>query len=549
MPLPGCSRVFETSEDLIIRCDLTADHFCEPRAQHVVAFFEEILVHTKGRWARQQFILDDWQRDDIIRPLFGTTRWSDDHGMYVRQFSVAWVEIGRKNGKSEIGAGVALYLLEGDDEEGAEVYGAAKDTGQAKKVWDVAHRMTVLSPLLRRRLAVNKRSNRLSNELTGSYYETVTRDALGELGHNPHGVILDEVIAQPDGELYDALRTAAGTRTQPLFLSLTTAGNDPGGFAGVMHDEMVKISEDPKRAPHVFTYIRNTPVDADPWDEKNWHYANPALGSFLSIDTLRQEAIEAHNEPRHENSFRQFRLNQWVTQVTRFMPLHQWDACVGEVMPDPEWRVDQLAGAKAYGGLDLSAKLDLTALSWWLPDPGWMLWRFWLPEAALGQLDKGSGGKASAWAAAGWITLTDGDVIDYEKIYEQVAKDAELFAVHSIMYDEWSGEPVRQRIVEATGIEMMPMRMTYQRCTVPLNELERLVRARELSHGGNPVARYCIENLTVRRNRGNPDEMRPERPDRQASGKRIDGAITAILSLAGEMTDTIVETDVGYFTA
>lgn len=535
---PVCGFLFESVDAAVFECSAVGDHFCEPRARHVVAFFAEILVHTKGRWARTRFVLSPWQEHEIIRPLFGEVRWSDEHQLYVRRYTMAWIELGRKNGKSELGAGIALYLLEGDGEEGAEVYGAAKDTGQAKKVWDVARRMTTLSPELRPRLEVNRRDNRIFNEATGSYYETVTRDALGELGHNPHGVIFDEVISQPDGQLWDALRTGMGARTQPLMVALTTAGNDPSGFAGVMHEEMDRIAADPTRSAHTFVFMRNLPRDADPWNEANWYFPNPALGDFLSIEALRQEAEEAKTNPRQENPFRQLRLNQWVLQVTRWLQLHEWDANKGEVAANPEWLTPKLTGRLCHGGLDLAAKIDLTAYTLLFPgdEVDHVYWRFWLPEAALEILDKATAGQAAVWARDKWLTVTDGEVIDYERIYKDIAEDAERFTIEGIAYDDWSGEAVRQEIEERTGIEMFPIRTTYERMTEPLKELERRIRGKTLAHGGNPVARFCMDSLEVRFNREDPEKIRPVRPDRKSSTKRIDGAVSLLNAIAAQLT-------------
>jgi phage terminase large subunit-like protein len=358
-------------------------------------------------------------------------------------------------------------------------------------------------------------------------------------------VIFDEVIAQPDGQLWDALRTAMGARTQPLMVALTTAGNDPSGFAAAMHTEMTKIDGDPARAAHVFVFMRNLPVDADPWTEANWYAPNPALGDFLSVEALRQEAEEAQKNPRQENSFRQFRLNQWVQQTTRWLPLHEWDACIGEVLPDPEWIVPRLTGRRCFGGLDLAAKVDLTALTWWFPAteilPGWAIWRFWIPEAALAQIDRATGGQARVWARDGWITVTPGDVVDYETIYADITEDAGRFAVAGFAYDEWSGEPVRQEIESRTGLELHPVKGTFIRMTPPMKEFERLVRAREINHGGNPVARFCVDNIEVRRNRHDPEQIAPQRPDRQQSGKRIDGAVSLTLALEASLTGTAAE--------
>ena len=112
--------------------------FSPERADRAQRFFEGILKHTKGRFARQPFTLTDWQRDDIVRPLFGTVRYDEQLDDWVRAYRLAWIEVARKNGKSELLAGVGLLLLCADDEEGAEVYSAARDRDQARKVFDVA---------------------------------------------------------------------------------------------------------------------------------------------------------------------------------------------------------------------------------------------------------------------------------------------------------------------------------------------------------------------------------------------------------------------------
>ena len=241
--LPVCGFVWEGK-----RCRSRGTHYCEPRADRVVGFFRDVLVHTKGVYARKAFVLDTWQEHGIIRPVFGEVHYADEYGVYVRRITTLYVVIARKNGKSELAAGIVLYLLIADDEEGAEIYGAAKDTKQAAKVWQPARRMVALSPVLRKRLKVNLNAKRIYDERTDSYYEIIPgADALGELGHNPHGFVLDEVLSQPDRDLWDAMRTAAGTRTQPLNVLLTTETNDPNSFGANLIDEAERIAEDPTR--------------------------------------------------------------------------------------------------------------------------------------------------------------------------------------------------------------------------------------------------------------------------------------------------------------
>ncbi len=506
-------------------CNEYGPHLCVPRVVKVTGFFETILVHTKGRYARKPFILAPWQKDEILTPLFGVVEWDDEHGLYRRRYSIAWLEVARKNGKSELDAGVALYLTCADDEEGAEIYGCAGDRDQARKVYDVAERMVQLSPVLSKRLTVKSHAKRIIDERSGSYYEVIASDVGGNLGHNPHGIVFDEVLTQKDGGLWHALRTGMGARVQPLMLASTTAGNDPATFAAQQSQEMVRVSEDPDRAPHVFTYLRNTPKDADPWDEANWHYANPALGDFLSIKALRDEALEARNDPAKENAFRQFRLNQWVQQTTRWISLHIWDGCNG---PLGKWDVsyqtivrDKLKGAKAFAGLDLASTTDLASWSLWFPDTGHVLWRFWTPEAQIPFLDKHTGDRASVWVRQGWLTATPGDWIDYQSIHESIDQDTNEFDVLMVGYDQKEATATAQ-YMQGIELDISPVYQGFA-LSGSLKELMRLLKAGSFIHGGNPVARWNADSAEIKRN--DEDKIKIVKPERQASGKRIDGIV------------------------
>lgn len=482
-----------------VSCTEVGEHFCVPRADHAQKFCEEICVHTKDKWARTPFVLTDWQRDDIVRPLFGWVHYDHEWESYLRRYQVGWIELARKNGKSELLAFMALYLLLADGTEGAEIYGCARDRGQASKVFDVAARMVRLSPLLSPRLKIKDHIKRIVDETTGSYYEVVSADAAGNLGHNPKGVIFDEVLTQRDSSLWDAMRTGMGARAEPLMVAATTAGDDPVSFARAEHDECLRIMEEPERAPHRFAYIRCTPEDADPWDEDNWVHANPALGQFLSIRALRQEAQEARNDPSKENAFRQFRLNQWVQQAHRWMPMHTYRRATGTVAPAPDWLRAELAGKRAYGGLDLAAKMDMT--SWALIVPhgldgnASMLWRFWLPEAAVEFLDSRTNGKVSQWADGGWITVTPGNVIDYDTIYADIEADCRMFKVMAIGYDEWSSEPVRQELHKRTRVHMDPIAQTYRGMTYGMTELMALTKSAGWSSSWKALASIVARAL------------------------------------------------------
>ncbi|MEU0584575.1 terminase TerL endonuclease subunit [Streptomyces sp. NPDC006132] len=535
-------------------CGKRGAHYCEPRADKVVKFFAELLIHPAGALANTRFELAHWQEHEIIRPLFGEVIWSEQWGRYVRRYSRATIVMSRKNGKSALLSGIALYMLVGDGEESAEVYGAAANTRQAGKVFEPAVKMMRKSPILAKRLKHIRNARRLVDEKTGSHYEVIPSDADNELGHSPHCFILDEVLSQPDDSLWKAMVTGAGARTQPLMLAITTETSDHASFGADFIDEADRVMEDPARAPHHFVFVRKTPrtpddlerlqrlfpgrpdlpVSTDPWDEANWYWSNPALGTFLSIDALRQDAIEARKDRSKENGFLQFRLNIRVSQVTRWIPMDLWNARVGEVAPTPDWIRGRLVGQRCWGGLDLSSKLDLTALAWLFPG-GEAIWRFWIPESVVPHLDDHTNGRFGQWVDDGWITATDGDTIDYERIYDDIDADHKAFRIVDITYDKWSGEPVRQAIVNRTRLKMVESDTTYLRMTPPMSELMRRLKADELTHFGNPVARWMADTVEKKSPRDDPDRLRPVKPDRDKTGKRIDGIPALLFALDGAL--------------
>lgn len=537
-----------------VTCTRTGAHYCEPRANRVVAFFAELLVHPAGAMANHRFVLAPWQEHEIIRPLFGEVIWSQQWGRYVRRYTRATIVMGRKNGKSALLSGIALYMLCGDGEESAEVYGAAKNTRQAGKVFEPATKMVAKSPVLRESVTHIKNARRLIYEETGSHYEMITADEDAELGHNPHCFILDEVLSQPDDSLWKTMTTAAGARTQALMLAITTETSDQASFGAEFIDEADRVMEDPARSPHHFVFVRKMPrtvdelerlwrlfparpelpVSIDPWDEQNWSWPNPGLGDFLSIQALREDAAEARTNLRKENGFRQFRLNQRVSQVTRWISMDLWDSCAREIAATPQWVTEELAGQRCWGGLDLSSKLDLTAFTLLFPG-GEALWRFWVPESITPVLDEHTGGSLGQWVRDGWITETDGDTIDFDRIYDDIEADHGRFRIVDITYDKWSGEPVRQEIVKRTRLPMVESDTTYLRMTPPMAELMRRLKAHELTHFANPVARWMADNLECKSPRDDPDRIRPVKPDRGKSGKRIDGMPSLLFAVDGAM--------------
>jgi phage terminase large subunit-like protein len=530
--LPECGRSFDGVE-----CHEVGDHLCEPRAEHIYRFFAELLVHVKGKYAGKAFVLKPWQFQRIIRPLFGTVVWSAENGQYVRRFRRAWIEIARKNGKSEILAGIVLYLLCGDGEAGAEVYGCARNRPQAALVFKVARQMVVLSPKLSKLLRVVEHTKKIAHVPSDSLYEVIPADADTALGSNPSGVAADEILAWRDRGLWDSLETGmgSGARIQPMMVAATTAGTTDSEFALEMHKTMLLIMEEPERSPHTFVFILNTPMDLDPWDEETWYFANPALGDFLSLESFRMAAGDAKNDPEAEQGFRQFRLNQWTKATFRWLDMLRYDEASAVSWARPDEGLGELRKLPCFVGMDLSSKMDLTAVCYLFPTyelgPAFV-WRMYAPEEAVDELDRHNDGLFSKFVKSGWLTMHDGAVIDYDAVVEDMKPFAKT--AQGLDADEWSSWPIISAAAKAlnlsTDTEVMAYKNTYTSMTPGIGHLTALVKSGTMNHFGNPLARYCFESTQLRRSIVDPDQVRPDKPDRKKAWHRIDAVPAAAMA-------------------
>ena len=327
--------------------------FDKDAANLAVRFFEKLLLHSKGEWAGKPFKLQDWQREDIIRPLFG---WKRKDAPKIedctRRYRTAYIEIPRKNGKSTLCAGLALYLLFADGEPGAEVYSAAADTDQARIVFEEAQRMVETSPALSEHGQIYRRSIIVKSER--STYRVISADAHTKHGFNAHGIVFDELHAQPNRELWDVLNTSTGARRQPLMIMITTAGvYDPNSICWEQHEYARQVLNGAIDDPSYFAYIAAADEDDDWTSPVVWAKANPGLGETIKLDYLEAECRRAIQSPAYQNTFRRLHLNQWTSQDERWLDMAAWNACKRE-FPD-------LKGRACFGGLDLASTTDIAA--------------------------------------------------------------------------------------------------------------------------------------------------------------------------------------------
>lgn len=507
------------------------------KAQRAIDFFERILVHTKGRHAGAPFLLDDWQKHDIVGPIFGTMSLDEQYDEWVRQYRIAWIELGRKNGKSELASGFALLGLCADDEESAEVFSVAADKDQASLVFNTAKRMVELSPILSKRLIIVDSRKRIVDPKTNSVYQVLPGDAAGALGTNPSMVLFDEVLTQKDRHLWDAMRQGFGTRRQPILIATTTAAYTSATFALEEHEYGERVEKDPALDPQRFVYMRNCPKDWDWKDEgapatettpaTGWFWANPALGSFLNITNLRAEAREAAEKPSAQNAFRVFRLNQWTAQAERWLDMHLWDENA-LIAVDRE----KLKGRPCFAGLDLASTSDFT--SWVLVFPGspedptddgyTVLPHFFLPRPAVTKR-QAMQESLSRWERDGYITVNEGPVTDYEAILGHISRDAEDFNIQLFAYDPWNATHLVNTL-ESQGLVGVKVPQSASRLNDPCKLVESLLADRALHHGGHPVLRWNADNVELD---VTADGLM--KPSKKKSGEKIDGIAALVNAL------------------
>ncbi len=491
--------------------------FDERAATVAVNFFERLLVHSKGEWAGLPFKLEPWQRDYIIRPLFG---WKRPDG--TRRYRTAYIEIPRKNGKSTLCAGIALYLLFADGEPGAEVYSAAADREQAAIVFDEAKSMTAASRELSKRSTVYKRS--IVSKADRCVYKVLSADAFTKHGLNAHGIIFDELHAQPNRDLWDVLKTSTGARRQPLTVAITTAGYDRNSVCWEQHEYARQVLDGTIEDDTFFAYIAAAGPDDDWQDPEVWAKANPGLGATVKAEYLENEARVAAQTPAYQNTFRRLHLNQWTQQETRWLSIDAWDKCAKPV------DAESLGGQVCYAGLDLASTTDIAALVLVFPDgeepEGYdVVPFFWIPGDNILDRVRRDRVPYDAWVRQGHVIATDGNVIDYRAILVKLDELAQRFDVREIAYDRWGASKLVQELQDG-GLEVVPFGQGFASMSPPTKELLNLILSERIRHGGHPVLRWMANNMVVRQ-----DPAGNVKPDKSKSTEKIDGMVAMIMAM------------------
>ena len=509
-------------------------HFDREEALYGIAFFK-YLHHSKGEWAGQVFELEPWQQF-LVWSLFGWRRDSDG----TRRFRTSYLEVARKNGKTTLAAAIGLFCLDSDGEAGAEVYAAATKYDQAKLVHTEAKRMVRSSAQLKQHIQVWKQA--ITVESTNSTFVPLGRDHDSLDGLNVHCAIVDEVHAHKHRDLWDVLETGTASRRQPLIFAITTAGFDKQSLCYELRDYSTKILDNIIEDETFFCLIYTIDDDDDWEDPRIWQKANPNLYVSTKFDDLERKARKAKELPSAQNAFKRLHLNIWTEAETRWLTAKQWAACSFGITED------QLAGRTCYAGLDLSSNRDVTAFV--LVFPPWpehpyycILPRFFIPKDNMKERvrrdrvpydiwseQKGEGSEYSLMIA------TPGNVIDYRWILDQVDKDAQAFDLKEIAFDRWGATKIVQDLQEM-GFEkptldpdaakkLIDFGQGYASMAKPTKELERMVLAKEIDHGSNPVLAWMASNVVVLQ-----DPAGNIKCDKSKSTEKIDGVVASIMGL------------------
>jgi phage terminase large subunit-like protein len=512
-------------------------------AQRVLDFFG-LLRHSKGEWAGQKITLEPWQQF-VLWVTFGwqrdqSDRWvekmpdgriQDTRGM--RRFSVLYLEVARKNGKSTLAAGIALYMMLADREGGPEVYAAATKKDQALITFTEAERMVSQSPALKKRVRNYKHNLHIPG--TACKFEPLGADSDTMDGLNTYCAIVDELHAHKHSGVWDKLKSSTSARRQPLMVAITTAGNDRSSFCYEMHNkaEMILSGRASLEDGDTEFCIIYSLDEGDDWDdETKWAKSNPNLGVSKYWKYIREEASNAKLMPSALNSFRQLDLNIWVQASVAWVPMDHWAKCAGP--HDCADFEELLEGRECYGGLDLSSTSDLCAFVLDFPpmeddESGkhWYLARFWCPSETVMRRSKSEGVKYDVWVEQGFITATAGNVIDYKYILAQIEQDAKRFRIKEVAYDRYGAPNIVQTLQDDMDITVVQMGQGYLSMSAPMKEVERLIKSHGFYHGNNDVFTWMAGNVVARM-----DPVGNLAPDKRRSKEKIDGITAMIMATA-----------------
>lgn len=493
--------------------------------------FLELLPHIKGKWARdgKLLVLDAWQCF-IVTTVFGWVH--KDTGL--RRFREAYIEVPRKNGKSLVSAGIGLYMLTADGEQGAEVYSAATTRDQARIVFDDAKGMAERTPDMRSYLGVAILTHSITVAHTSSKFSPLAAEASTQDGLNVHCAIIDELHAHKKRDLYDVIDTARGAREQSLLWLITTAGSDRSGICYERRTHITKVLDRVIDDQTMFGIIYSIDDKDDPMDRASWAKANPNWLTSVLVDDMESAARKAAAMPSALNNFLTKRLNVWVNGESPWMDMRAWEKCA-----DVCTQLSDFAGEKCWAGLDLAQKKDFAAYVKVFEREGvWYVFtRLYLNELAV---QESGNAHLAGWARSGYVEVTDGDITDFDVLAEDMRADCKQFDMQEIAFDPALSMYFANKLIEE-GLPLVEIAQRSVFFTPPLIQVENLVLEKKLKFDGNPVMTWMVSNLVVKVSKYN--ELRS--PTKERPENKIDGPMAMLMALGRAMVSQPEQSEAG----
>lgn len=515
------------------------------RALEPIEFIQ--MLHGVDDFHGQPLTLLDWQHS-LLWDVYGTV---NDQGY--RQYRYAYLEMPKKNGKTTMIAGLALYHLVCDP-PGGQIYCCAADREQASLVYRAAVGMIDQDPELGDLLKVLDSRKEIINRVTGTTMKVLSAEAYTKHGINPTVVIFDELHAQPTRDLWDVMTFGAGAaRKEPLWWVITTAGDDPDrhSIGWEIHEKATKLRSGELVDPTWYVRIYGLPDDygmdpderpeEDIFDEELWYKINPSLGHTISIESVRQEAVSARNSAASEKLFRWLRLNQWISLKTvGWQPLSLWDKTAGE------WGLSELVGKRCYVGLDLSSTTDITAACYLFPPqdglPDWrVIFDAWIPEDNMRERVRTDKVPYDRYVDQKYLLTTPGDVVDYDFVEARLLASSKQYDVQTVGTDPWNSRMLSQRLMRG-GLDVVEIAQDMKNMSPAMKIIEQLMKRGLMTHETNPLARWCWGNIAIA-----VDGNENIKPMKNKSKERIDLIVAMINAMATAMLFEEISLDVSEF--
>jgi len=484
------------------------------RFEKVVAFLEDLMV-TSGKEAGRKLRLRPFQVE-FVKAVYrqGPGR------IGTRLVRTAVLSMGRKNGKTQLAAALALCHLCGPEVESrGEIYSCANDRFQAAKIFDEMVAMIQRHPFLADRTNICRHRKEIEDFPSGSRYAALTSEPSTKFGLSPSFVVYDELGQADNRALFDAMDSALGARKEPLMMVISTQAADDHAPLSQLIDYGLQVQRGEIDDSSFYLSLHTVPLDADAFDPAMWELANPALGDFRSLPDVERLARQAKRMPVQENSFRNLILNQRVAAEVRFFDRTAWMNCAGEPKIVP--------GAKVYAALDLGGTRDLSALiiiQKDIDDVFHVVPYCWLPgdveeRAAQDHVPY------TQWQREGYISAI-GRTTDPEVIARKIAEINGVNPIQCLSFDRWRIADL-QRELDAIGcrVPLIPHGQGFRDMSPAINCLDRLVLQKRIRHGGHPVLTWCALNAIVTRDPAGAIKL-----DKSKSTGRIDAVVALAMS-------------------